>query len=76
MNQIQIERIATMNKNLLISGCSTGIGRASALHFAKNGYHVYAGVRKEADAESLKTADDSGNLHPVVPRQHHVDQLA
>lgn len=55
-----------MNKNLLISGCSTGIGRACALHFAKNGYHVYAGVRKASDAELLKTADDSGNLEPVM----------
>lgn len=55
-----------MNKNLLISGCSTGIGRACALHFAKNGYHVYAGVRKASDAESLKLADDSGNLEPVM----------
>ena len=55
-----------MDKNLLISGCSTGIGRACALHFAKNGYHVFAGVRKASDAESLKTADNSGNLEPVM----------
>ncbi len=55
-----------MTKNLLISGCSTGIGRACALHFAKTGYHVFACVRKESDAESLKAADDSGNLEPVM----------
>jgi len=55
-----------MNKNLLISGCSTGIGRACALHFARNGYHVFAGVRKDSDAESLKTADRSGNIEPVM----------
>ena len=54
-----------MNKNLLISGCSTGIGRACALHFAKNGYHVFAGVRKATDAKSLEAADSSGNLEPV-----------
>lgn len=55
-----------MTKNLLISGCSTGIGRACALHFAKTGYQVFACVRKESDAESLKAADDSGNLEPVM----------
>lgn len=52
--------------NLLISGCSTGIGRACALHFSKKGYHVFAGVRKESDAESLREEDDSGNLEPVM----------
>ena len=55
-----------MKKNLLISGCSTGIGRACALHFAKIGYQVYASVRKASDAQSLKTADHSGNLEPVI----------
>ena len=55
-----------MNKHLLISGCSTGIGRACALHFAKNGYHVFAGVRKSSDAESLEADDHSGNLEPVM----------
>ncbi len=57
---------AEMNKHLLISGCSTGIGRACALHFAKNGYHVFAGVRKASDATSLETADASGNIEPVM----------
>ena len=55
-----------MNKNLLISGCSTGIGRACALHFAENGYHVFAGVRKAEDAKSLEAADSSSNLEPVM----------
>lgn len=55
-----------MAKNLLISGCSTGIGRACALHFSNKGYHVFAGVRKESDAASLKEADSSGNLEPVM----------
>ena len=57
---------AEVNKHLLISGCSTGIGRACALHFAKNGYHVFAGVRKTSDMESLEADDHSGNLEPVM----------
>lgn len=52
-------------KTILITGCSTGIGRATALRFAGKGYRTFAGVRKESDAESLTSADTSGNLEPV-----------
>jgi len=40
---------------IVITGASTGIGRACAVHFAKLGYEVYAGVRKSSDAEALKS---------------------
>lgn len=39
---------------ILISGASTGIGRALALDLLAKGYHVMAGVRKEADANELR----------------------
>ena len=65
-----------MPKNLFISGCSTGIGRACALHFAKNEYCVYAGVRKASDAESLKAADNTGNLEPVILDVTNESQLS
>lgn len=64
-----------MAKNLLISGCSTGIGRACALHFAKNGYRVFACVRKQSDADSLAAADGSGNLEPMMLDVTDVAQL-
>lgn len=41
------------DKAVVISGSSTGIGRACALHLARKGYHVFAGVRNEKDRESL-----------------------
>lgn len=41
-------------KTIVITGASTGIGRAIALFFAQRGWHVFAGVRKTADAESLR----------------------
>jgi NAD(P)-dependent dehydrogenase (short-subunit alcohol dehydrogenase family) len=40
----------------LISGASTGIGRATALRLAASGWTVLAGVRKPADGESLRSA--------------------
>lgn len=49
----------------VITGTSTGIGRACALHMDRLGWRVFAGVRKESDAESLR-AESSGRLMPVL----------
>src|SRR6266545_3786021 len=38
---------------VVVTGASTGIGRATALLLDEKGYRVFAGVRKQADAESL-----------------------
>lgn len=43
-----------MAKSVLVTGCSTGIGRATALRLAAKGWRVFAGVRKESDAEDLR----------------------
>lgn len=39
---------------VLITGCSSGIGLASARRFARAGFRVYASVRRETDAEALR----------------------
>ena len=39
--------------NVLVTGASTGIGRATALLLAERGATVYAGVRNPADGEAL-----------------------
>lgn len=50
---------------VVITGISTGLGRATALKLAEQGYRVFAGVRTEKDAESLKQAA-SADLTPII----------
>jgi NAD(P)-dependent dehydrogenase (short-subunit alcohol dehydrogenase family) len=50
---------------VLVTGASTGIGRATALHLAALGFEVFAGVRRDADGERIAT-DASGSLTPVI----------
>lgn len=42
-----------MERSLLITGASTGIGHACALAFDREGWTVFAGVRRESDGVSL-----------------------
>ncbi len=48
----------------MVTGASTGIGEACALRLDKLGFRLFAGVRKEADGESLK-GKASERLTPV-----------
>src|SRR3954451_19432124 len=50
---------------VVVTGASTGIGRATALYLDKQGYRVFAGVRKKADADSL-AEDGSDQLTPIT----------
>lgn len=52
-------------ESILITGTSSGIGRATALHLDKLGYKVFAGVRKDEDAKALKR-EASENLVPLM----------
>lgn len=52
-------------KTVLITGAGRGIGKASALHLARDGWKVYAGVRKPEDGEALVA--EAGDA--VVPLQ-------
>lgn len=51
--------------SILISGASTGIGRACALSLDKQGFKIYAGVRNQKDYEDLSRAG-SEKLQPVI----------
>lgn len=50
---------------VVITGASSGIGRACALHLDRLGFQVFAGVRREADAEGLR-AEGGDRLEPLV----------
>jgi len=42
------------NRSVVVTGASTGIGRATALHLDGLGFRVFAGVRREADGDALE----------------------
>ncbi|CAH1219447.1 3-phenylpropionate-dihydrodiol/cinnamic acid-dihydrodiol dehydrogenase [Paenibacillus auburnensis] len=52
-----------MSKIICITGASSGIGLASALKFAREGWTVYAGTRNPARDQELYR--ETGNLHFV-----------
>lgn len=62
--------------DLLITGASTGIGEATALHLDGLGHRVFAGVRKDADGEKLVVAARSGRLVPVILDVTDDEQIA
>jgi NAD(P)-dependent dehydrogenase (short-subunit alcohol dehydrogenase family) len=50
---------------VVVTGTSTGIGAATVLHLAENGFHVFAGVRSAEDGETVK-AEAPGAVTPLI----------
>lgn len=53
-------------RGVLVTGCSSGIGRATALHLARKGFTVFASTRNVKDAGELERLEVAG-LIPVQP---------
>mgnify|MGYP003633305485 CR=1 FL=1 len=60
-------------KAVLITGATTGIGRATAEHLAAAGYFVYAGARKDADMDELNKIKNIMAVRIDVTRQEQID---
>src|SRR5271168_4489390 len=62
-NDAQVPGLA--GGGVVITGASSGIGKACALYLDQRGYRVFAGVRKASDGEAL-TKVASSRLCPVI----------
>ena len=63
-------------KYVLVTGTSTGIGRNLTETLARNGYHVYAGVRKDKDYEALNAIENVTAVMMDVTKQDEIDKVA
>ena len=71
-----------MNKTILITGCSSGIGHDAATHLKKIGWRVFATCRKEDDCNRLKSEgleaflldyEKSGTIDKVIEEITHTN---
>jgi NAD(P)-dependent dehydrogenase (short-subunit alcohol dehydrogenase family) len=62
-------------RSVIVTGASTGIGRATALRLDASGWRVFAGIRDPADGESLRQAG-SERLTPVTLDVTDPEQIA
>src|SRR6218665_1768175 len=51
-----------MAKTVLVTGASSGIGKATAIYLAQNGYSVYGAARRVDKMQDLKTY----GIHPIA----------
>jgi NAD(P)-dependent dehydrogenase (short-subunit alcohol dehydrogenase family) len=63
-----------MQKNVFITGSGSGLGKQTALCFARQGYRVFAGVRRAEDGAALERA--SSALRAVLVDVTNPEQLA
>ncbi len=61
---MEAEQSSRSRGAVLVTGSSTGIGKACALFLNQLGFKVFAGVRKAADGKALQT--EAPGLHPIL----------
>ncbi len=60
-------------QSVLVTGASTGIGRNLTERLAEEGYHVYAGARKDKDLAALNAIDNVTAIRLDVTKQDQID---
>jgi len=63
------------SRGVVITGSSSGIGRASALLLARHGFQVFAGVRRPADGDALRR-DGGEGVVPIILDVTKSDSIA
>jgi len=62
-----------VQKAVLITGASSGLGRVMAETLAANGYFVYAGARSDKDLEELTAIENIQGIRLDVNKQDQID---
>jgi len=60
-------------KAVLVTGASSGLGRAMTEMMASNGYFVYAGARKDKDMQELNAIENVQAVRLDVTKQDEID---
>ncbi|MFX0098975.1 MAG: SDR family oxidoreductase [Candidatus Hodarchaeota archaeon] len=63
-------------KWVLVTGSSTGLGRACTEYLSSNGFHVYAGARKEKDLADLNALDNVTAVKLDVTKDDDVEAVS
>jgi NAD(P)-dependent dehydrogenase (short-subunit alcohol dehydrogenase family) len=69
---------APHRRAVVVTGASSGIGKAIALGLAERGFRVYAGVRRQSDADALAATAAAANspLFSVILDVTNADHIA
>jgi len=72
-SSVTAEESVRVQKAVLVTGASTGIGRRITEVLAGQGYLVYAGARKQADLDDLNSIDNVQAIRLDVTVQNDID---